>query len=300
MLASIDIGTNSVRLFVGRFVNRGLEAVETRLISTRLGEGVNSSAMLSREAMERTCVALIELQRVLNQYKLEKIIVTATSAVRDGKNREQFIALVKQKTGWDVSVLSGEEEAQASFNGAIKELDALKIPLQQNVVVLDVGGGSTELIYGLLSGKVMYSGSAQVGAVRLSELCLLDLDKMTGMAQERLQPLVDNINGNTPFTLVGVGGTITTLVSLELGATDYQASAVTGYRLNRDVIADWLKRLAGMNLSTRAALPGMSPGREDIIVAGLVIILTSMELLETDYLIVSDADLLQGIIYLNK
>ena len=299
MFATIDIGTNSVRLFIGKFANGKLNPIHTDLITTRLGEGVDQTKTLSSAAMERTYRALTDFHKVLQDRKVENVTVVATSAVRDSVNRLQFAQQVKEQTGWDVLVLSGLEEAQASFCGAVRGLHS-KVALKEQVVVLDVGGGSTELISGSKFGAVSQGGSAQLGAVRLTELAVDNLQKMQEIAKDKLQELINTINAVEDFTLIGVGGTITTLASLDLALNDYQAELVTGYKLTPDQVNHWIRRLHGLSLPERAALPGMAAGREDIIIAGLVIVSIAMELLGKDKLVVSDADLLQGIIYLKQ
>lgn len=309
MDAVIDIGTNSIRLLIAERepTERGCfyRPVISRLKIARLGQNVNASGLLAPEAMARACRVLEEYREELGGYPVERLVVAATSAVRDGANREEFLAKVKNLTGWDVWVLSGEEEAAASFVGAVRTLSSLGFALSPEVVVLDIGGGSTELTCGTASGRITGGGSVQAGAVRMTELCVTshpvstgELHQMQRLISSRVAELISKLPEPTSgWTLIGVGGTITTLAALELKLTAYDWAKVTGAGLTKERAAYWLDRLARMTLAERAALPGMTDGREEIIVAGAAICHTVMELMDADHLVVSDADLMQGLLY---
>lgn len=294
MQATIDIGTNSVRLFVAEQKSLGYKTVLTQVIVTRLGQDVDQTGILSQPAIERTLAALCKYQAVLQDYQVDKIMVVATSAVRDAQNRSDFLAQVVTKTGWHVQVLSGAQEAQASFAGAVQALKDTGCTLNQHVVVVDIGGGSTELIYGLADGTIIFGDSAQVGGVRMTESCL-DMPAMTQVITTRLSALVNSWQIKAPFTLVGVGGTITTLAALEQRLAKYDRNLITGFTLHKEQVVGWLEQLTEMGLAQRSLLPGMTPGREDIIVAGIVICQKVMDITGKDKLLVSDGDLLQGI-----
>jgi len=306
--AVIDIGTNSVRLLIAEREETERDVfyrpVITRLKITRLGQNVNAKGFLDPEAMARTCRVLQEYQDELRRYPVDRVVVSATSAVRDGANRDQFLAQVKSLTGWDVRILTGEEEAAASFTGAVKTLQSLGFALSPEVVVLDIGGGSTEIICGTASGKIISGGSAQAGSVRMTELCVTghpvsreELGRMQQVIASRLAPIVAGMPLAAKRDLIGVGGTITTMAALELKLTHYDWARITGISLTKERAEYWLQHLAGLPLAERAALPGMSAGREEIIVAGAAICRTAMELLGAGRLIACDADLMQGQLY---
>lgn len=311
MIATIDIGTNSTRLLIAetKTVAGGtaIEPVRTELRITRLGQGVNASGNLNLEALARTYQVLAEYHEIITNYPVEKVIATATSAVRDAANQREFLEQVKKRTGWDVRVLTGQEEAQASFLGACRAVQSGDVLLADELLVIDIGGGSTELILGRVDGELMFSGSSQVGAVRMTELCISqnpipdhELECLRNTVADRLSPLVQRCCSKTQKTppLVGVGGTITTLAALELELTQYDPARITGYRLTKSCIAEWFHRLSRMTVAERSALPGIAPGRSDIIPAGAGICCVLMDLLQADQLIVSDGDLMQGIWYL--
>jgi len=308
--AVIDIGTNSVRLLIAEreLTKEGsfYRPVAARLKITRLGQNVNASGLLDEGAIARTCQVLREYQHELNKFPVDNLVVTATSAVRDGANREEFLAKVKSLTGWDVQVLTGEQEAAASFVGATKTLQGLGFALSPEVLVLDIGGGSTELTCGTADGKIVAGGSIQAGAVRMTELGITrhpvsngELKQLQQMIRSRVAELVSALpGGKGKRALVGVGGTITTLAALELKLTVYDWAKITGMSLTKGCVEYWLRYLAGLNLAERAVLPGMSEGRGEIIVAGAAICNVVMDLLAVDQLMVSDGDLMQGMLYL--
>ncbi|HKM18357.1 MAG: Ppx/GppA family phosphatase [Firmicutes bacterium] len=312
MQAAVDIGTNSVRLLIAQRKETAGGSyylpVVSRLEITRLGHSVDSSGILDEQAMARTFRVLEDYRDELTKYPVENLVVTATSAVRDGANREEFLDKVKILTGWDVRVLSGAKEAEASFVGAAKTLQGLGFTLAPRLAVLDIGGGSTELTYGTLDGGVLGSRSVQVGAVRMTELCITghpvsstELERLRRLVSSRVAPLTavhpDGEVRPAEMTLIGVGGTITALAALELELAAYDWSKVTGAILTESRVTYWLEYLAKLDLAKRSLLPGISLGREDIIVAGAAICRETMGLLGIDQLMVSDGDLMQGLLY---
>lgn len=312
MLATIDIGTNSVRLLIAQPIALGntfyLQPVVRELQVTRLGQGVNSTGKLARDAINRTCLALRSFQEILQQYPVEQMVVIATSAVRDAVNRQEFVDAVKAITGWDVTILSGKDEAEASFLGACQAVRNLSLPGSADVLVMDIGGGSTELIHGRLSGEIIYGGTSQIGSVRMTEMAITqhpvsteEMDNLRAVIRERASVLVEqcSLSLSANPILIGVGGTITTLAALDLGLTVYDADKVTGFVLTKQRVAYWVEHLAKLTIVERAVLPGMSRGREDVIVAGAAIADGFMDLLGVEEIVVSDGDLMQGIWYKN-
>jgi len=312
MLATIDIGTNSVRLLIAQPIALGntfyLQPVVRELQVTRLGQGVNSTGKLARDAINRTCLVLRSFQEILQQYPVEQMVVIATSAVRDAVNRQEFVDAVKAITGWDVTILSGKDEAEASFLGACQAVRNLSLPGSADVLVMDIGGGSTELIHGRLSGEIIYGGTSQIGSVRMTEMAITqhpvsteEMDNLRAVIRERASVLVEqcSLSLSANPILIGVGGTITTLAALDLGLTVYDADKVTGFVLTKQRVAYWVEHLAKLTIVERAVLPGMSRGREDVIVAGAAIADGFMDLLGVEEIVVSDGDLMQGIWYKN-
>lgn len=296
MRGVVDIGTNSVRLLI----TSSTEVVERQMIITRLGRGVDQDGNLSREAMSATVNALRQFKEVVQSYSVSPI-VAATSAVRDAANRDEFTAMVKEELGWAVRVLTGEDEARFSFQGA---LTALKGCLPSgNAAVVDIGGGSTEIFGGTSQGELITGGSVQVGAVRMTERHITghpilpsELHTMEEEVRSRLKPLVEVMKDVDPKVLVAVGGTATTLAAMMQQLSVYDPEAVTGYVLCQNDLDDIYNQLGKLSVKERQRLTGLDSGRADIIPAGTCILRVVLQLMGFEECIVSDGDLLQGIL----
>lgn len=282
--AAIDIGTNSARLLVAEYSAGKLRPLELKLVTTRLGEGAGGGVLL-KQAMTRTAEAVEKLYLAALNRGAGPVVVAATSAVRDALNRGEFLEMVRLKTGLPVNVLSGEEEALLSCRGA---LAGLNIDLNRTVV-LDVGGGSTELIW--RQGARLRFASVNAGAVRTFE---------TGAGEEALadlfRPVLEDVLNSPVKTLVGVGGTVTALAAMDQALDPYDPDKVHGYGLDLADIANLLKTLKGMTVEERKRIPGLQPERADIIETGVVIVKIVMEGLGINRIIVSEWDILHGLL----
>ncbi|MBS4024687.1 MAG: Ppx/GppA family phosphatase [Clostridia bacterium] len=282
---AIDIGTNSVRLLVGTVNNLDqLVPAATRLISTRLGENMWEQPVLTSAAMNRTVAALQEFRVIMDHHRVEKVRVVATSAVRDSHNKQEFIARVKEETGLSIEVISGKEEAALGYGGVLWGTAAAK-----PVLMLDIGGGSTEFLYRDENNVVVES--INIGAVRMtgSPLSGEELEKM-------LQPVAGKLSTAGDYHLVGVGGTVTTVVAIAEELVPYDREKVHGYLLSLQQITRVRNMLADLTLAEREMVPGLMRDRADIIVAGLDILIKVMDVLNKDIIEVSEADILYGII----
>lgn len=282
MRAGIDIGSNSVRLLIGEVEGGRVNALYQDLRITRLGD-TKVGGRLSEQGKAKTLAAMREFAEALERFGVvEPPIVAATSAVREAADGADFAREVKDSIGWDLRILSGEQEAACSYAGAASVG-------QENSVVIDVGGGSTEIICRAADGEVI-GKSVRVGAVRLfsGEVAQEDL-------RATLQPLLAVVpKGQHDF--VSVGGTITMLAAMKLGLTEYSREAVSGYRMTVDMLANLLAELAPLSAAERLARYPMMSGREDIIIAGLQIYLELADLLAAEEFIASDAGLLDGLL----
>lgn len=298
MRAAIDIGTNSVRLLVVENRRGVLVPLMKETKITRLGQNVDQAGRLNSEAMDRT----IEVLVFFKEQRLPKGItptVIATSAVRDGLNRDDFLENVRLRTGWNVRVLTGAEEALLSFRGALAALGPEKI--KEPAAVLDIGGGSTELYTGLADGTLLGGGSVQVGAVRMTErfitrhpIDICELRALDRESQALLHPLVQQISAYQPSMLVAVGGTATSAAAVKQGLVTYDEKRITGYILSRDELGQLYHQLGTLSLAERQQLPGLQKGREDVIAAGVGILWNALVMLDFHEIVVSDGDLLQG------
>ncbi|NMA60522.1 MAG: Ppx/GppA family phosphatase [Firmicutes bacterium] len=297
MKAVIDIGTNSVRLLVAELVE-GIVRPYTRLTKiTRIGRGVDAAGALPQDGMERTLGVLKEFKELIPAQVAVQVL--ATSAVRDASNQQEFASLVREQTGWELRVLSGQEEAKLSFRGAV-----LALPIQDldyPVSVVDIGGGSTEIFTGDHKGNLLGGGSVQVGAVRMLERFITNHPLLEGewLAMEQeigqlLAPLVEDNLQCGPKTLLAVGGTATSLAAMiqELPQFDYEK--VGGFSFSYQELVDLYRKLGKLSLKERSQIPSLQLGREDVIISGTSILVKTMELLGFEELIVSIGDLLYG------
>jgi exopolyphosphatase/guanosine-5'-triphosphate,3'-diphosphate pyrophosphatase len=255
------------------------------LKTTRLGEGLNISRGLSGPAMTKTLVCLRDFKAVMDQYGVKKFRIVATSAVREASNNKEFVAQIKQETGFAVDIITAEEEAELSYIGVTRSLQLAAAPL-----VVDLGGGSTEFMF--YEGNQRYWASLPLGAVRATEAGISAVDIL-----ERLKPVMKEKDRFRDKPLVLVGGTATTAVAVKLALDVYQPERVHGEVLSRTELADLYNMVESMPLSLLRRLPGLQPERADIIGRGLLIVLLIVDCLGKNELIVSESDLLQGIIW---
>jgi exopolyphosphatase/guanosine-5'-triphosphate,3'-diphosphate pyrophosphatase len=297
-VGAVDCGTNSIRLLVAD-VDAGAahkHDVHREMRVVRLGEGVDRSGVLSGEALERTRFALADYAALCRRLHVDAIRMIATSATRDAGNRSIFVEMVRQTLGAPPEVVTGEEEAALSFDGATRDLGAASGPF----LVVDIGGGSTEFVLGTRS--VDASRSVDIGCVRLTERHLrgdppsaaqvtaaeADVDAALALVRE-VVPV------ERARTAIGVAGSVTTVAALALGLPSYDPQAIHGSRLSAAQVADVTDRLLRMTRAERAALPVMHPGRVDVIGAGALVLRTVVDRLALPEVVVSEADILDGI-----
>ncbi|MCP2271641.1 Ppx/GppA phosphatase family protein [Actinokineospora diospyrosa] len=309
-VAAIDCGTNSIRLLVaeastGHDGTTALRDLHREMRVVRLGQGVDATGVLAAEAIERTRAALVDYVGVLRRKGVERVRMVATSATRDAANRAEFFAMTAAVLGVEAEVISGAEEAELSFLGAVGELD----PDDGPYLVADVGGGSTELVLGTWDGaEARFDGakSVDVGCVRLTERALLS-DPPTpaevAEAQAVAERVLDEAFAQVPVakarTWVGVAGTVTTLAAIHLGLSEYDPDRIHLSRIPFDGIESITARLLTTGHRERAAIGAMHPGRVDVIGGGAVVVraLARRVALETEItsLLVSEHDILDGI-----
>jgi exopolyphosphatase/guanosine-5'-triphosphate,3'-diphosphate pyrophosphatase len=296
-VAAFDCGTNSVRLLVADLdPDTGEEAElvrEMRIV--RLGQGVDRTGRISDEAMARTYAALDEYAELVARYRPERIRFVATSAARDAENAAEFTDGVRARLGVEPEVIEGDEEARASFAGATRAIGDLPEP----VLVVDIGGGSTELILGG-AGKVTAAESLDIGSVRLTERHLHD-DPPTPEQVAALCADVDAaldgcaVDLAAARTVVGVAGTVTTVAAGALGLAAYDRQRIHRARLDRDLVHTTAAALIAMRVEVRRSLGYMHPGRADVIGGGALIVDRVLRRASVGELVVSESDILDGI-----
>lgn len=294
----LDIGSNSFRLLVAEVEDGRLRPLVQDLVTVRLGEGLGATGLLAPAAMLRAEAALARFLKKIAPYPALSVRICATHAVRNAANRAEFLQRVEALTGVRLEVLSGEEEARLALLGALSALpeERRRYPL----VLMDVGGGSTEIIHQSRAGSVPKVMSLPLGAVGLREEFGADLEAMRAKIRTTLAPALQSIalaEANVQgFLPVASGGTATSLAALALGMDCYEAQRVQNYPLSQATLQRLLARLASLSPEERNGLPGMADGRGEIIVAGAVILQELQQALSSPSLLVSDAGLLEGIV----
>jgi exopolyphosphatase/guanosine-5'-triphosphate,3'-diphosphate pyrophosphatase len=295
-VAAIDCGTNSTRLLIAAGDGRTLDR---RMLITRLGAGVDRSGRLQPAAIRRTLDVLEEYQRAISAASVVNVRAVATSALRDAANAPSFLDPAALALGTELDVLSGVEEGRLSYRGATSELSREGDPY----LVVDVGGGSTELVTVLVGGSIEVI-SVDVGCVRVTERFFAG-DPPTGAelraARAHVRGLLDGARAGRPAladarTIVGVAGTVSALTMLSVGLESYDRSAVHHARLARSEVARLLDELAAVTLEERRARSGMEHDRADVIVGGALVLLTVLQVFDGEELVVSESDILDGIV----
>jgi exopolyphosphatase/guanosine-5'-triphosphate,3'-diphosphate pyrophosphatase len=300
-VAAVDIGTNSTRLLVADVDGHGRDAklvpLDRRMRITRLGQDVDRTHRLAPDAIGRTVEVLREYRVALDDLGVTRVRATATSAARDASNRDDFFSPARDALGVEPELLSGQEEAALSFTGATSDLDA-----PAPYLVVDIGGGSTEFVLG--AREPVGAVSVDIGCVRITEQFLHsdppapeELSNAIAVVRDHLADVRRAIPGVAEAaTLVGLAGTVTTVAAVELGLPEYDGAVLHHFRLTRAAAEDVFRTLATENLAQRAHNPGLEQGRVDVIVGGAAILVSIMRAFEFDDLLVSEADILDGLV----
>ncbi|MFJ9742715.1 exopolyphosphatase [Streptomyces sp. NPDC101166] len=305
-VAAVDCGTNSIRLLVADAdpVTGELVELDRRMTIVRLGQGVDRTGRLAPEALERTFAACREYAAVIKEHGAERLRFVATSASRDAENRDEFVRGVLDILGVEPEVISGDQEAEFSFTGATRELTG-RDDLARPYLVVDIGGGSTEFVVG--DDRVRAARSVDVGCVRMTERHLVvdgvvsDPPTAEQIAAIRadVEAALDLAEETVPLrearTLVGLAGSVTTVSAIAQELPEYDSQAIHHSRVPLErvrEIAEWLLRSTH---TERAAVPSMHPGRVDVIAAGALVLLSIMERIGAEEVVVSEHDILDGI-----
>jgi exopolyphosphatase/guanosine-5'-triphosphate,3'-diphosphate pyrophosphatase len=293
-VAVVDLGTNSTRLLVADVEGDRVAELVRRTTITRLGEGVDERRRLLPAPIARVRNCLVDYRREAEALGVERALLIATSAVRDAENGEALLGELEWSYGFQTRLLSGDEEALLTFAG----VTGGKAPAAP-VVVVDIGGGSTELVVGDRGG-VRFHHSFDVGSVRLTERFLhsdppteQELERCAAAVRDAFETVPPELRG-LPEQAIGVAGTVTTLAALELELAVYDPERVHGHRLARATIEAQLERLAALPLGERRAVTGLEPDRAPVILGGIVIALATLDLFGLDTLEVSERDILDG------
>ena len=296
-VAAIDCGTNSIRLLIADTAGDALTDVVRAMEIVRLGQGVDRTGRLAPEAIERTRVALAQYAAQISDRGVDRIRMVATSATRDAANRADFHDMVVATLGVEPEVISGQQEAALSFTGALAGRAGGMVP---PYLVVDIGGGSTELVLG--ESDVRAAESMDVGCVRLTERHLRDdpptADQITAAVAD-IVSAVDRARETVPVkearTFVGLAGSVTTVAAIALGLEKYDSARIHHSRIPADQVRAVSARLLRMTRAERAALPVMHPGRVDVIGAGALVLRVLVDMVDVEEIVVSEHDILDGI-----
>jgi exopolyphosphatase / guanosine-5'-triphosphate,3'-diphosphate pyrophosphatase len=297
-LAAFDVGSNTVLMLVvecGTDENPHVLADMSRI--TRLGRGVDASGHLDPESAVRTLDTIAEFADKARTLAVEKIVGVATAALRDASDGPDFLARVKQRTGIILEIITGQTEAQLSYLSTRK---GLRLSPADKLLIVDIGGGSTELIRAE-PDRALEVVSLQLGSVRLTER-IIHYDPPSASEAEILRAAVDKALGQLgwnyhPDKMVGIAGTVTTLCAIALGLECYSPESVHGYRLGAEEISRLIELLGSMPLERRKQLPGMEPGRADVLFAGGVILERVMNYFGCGEVTVSDQGVRWGLMW---
>jgi exopolyphosphatase / guanosine-5'-triphosphate,3'-diphosphate pyrophosphatase len=295
-VAVVDIGTNSTRLLVAELDGNSLHELRRESIVTRLGEGVDATGRLGEEPQQRVFAALDEYAPAVNEADLRTAVMT--SAVRDAANGAQFADAVRERYGLQGTTLSGDEEARLTFLGATAARDPDD---PTALLVIDIGGGSTELVVGA-GGAVEFHTSTQTGVVRHTERHIRSdpptADEMDALARDARASIEEAVSADVrerAGAAVAVAGTATSCASIDLELHPYDPAKVEGHVLSRERLQELRSRLAAMTLAERRQVTGLHPGRAPTIVAGVIILLEVLSAFGLDRVEVSERDILWGV-----
>lgn len=295
-LGAIDIGTNSMRLLVADVQDKKLVSREKYINTTRIGQGVDENGYITDEAMERNITALYEFSQMCKEKGCEKVRCMGTSALRDAVNRDVFIEKSREKSGIKVEVIAGEKEAELGFRGVLMGASA-----EGNLLILDIGGGSTEFIFGNNDG-IIKSVSIDIGALRLTEKFRgFEKDaelysEMISFIKEKTNDIMEYLRECEISTVCGIGGTITSMSAINQKLEVYSMEKVHQSVITAEDADSISEMLRHSTEEDRKSMKGLQPKRADIITAGAVILDTIIKSLDIDRVVVSEYDNLEGLV----
>jgi len=295
-IGNIDIGTNSMRLLIAEYKDGKIINRKKYVNTTRIGQGVDSQGYITDEAIERNINALIEFSKICKEEECKEIYCMGTSALRDSKNKELFIKLAKEKANINVDIISGEKESNLGFMGVLQGVEN-----PEDILVIDIGGGSTEFIIGNKNG-IRFAKSENVGALRMTEKFLkqdpineTEFKNMSDFIYEEIKDTLKYIEKDGVQKIVGIGGTITSLSAINQKMESYSMDKIHNSKVTLGEIELILQNLKKMTLNDKKNLKGLQTKRADIITAGVEILYTIMKNIEINEIIVSEYDNLEGL-----
>ncbi|WP_411277651.1 Ppx/GppA family phosphatase [Gaiella sp.] len=287
-VGAVDLGTNSTRLLVADVENGRITEVVRRLAITRLGEGVDVSGELLRAAIARVHAVLDGYACEAADLGAERVLAVATSAVRDASNGQAFLEDLGDRYGWETRLLDGEQEAAMTFRGVTSDRT-----LDAETLMVDIGGGSTELLVGG-PGGVSFATSLQAGCVRVTERFLADDPPTTNQLETARAHVRSLLAALAVERAIGVAGTVTTVAAIDLGLAEYDPVRIHGHRISRAAADSALTHLSALPLAERERVPGLEPARAPVILGGLVVLCEVMTRYDLEEIEASERDILHG------
>lgn len=302
-IGTIDIGTNSMRLLIAEYVNNKIENRNKYINTTRIGQGVDKDGYITKEAMDRNLNALKEFSDICKEQNCEAVYCMGTSALRDSKNGQEFVKKAKEMANIDVKIICGDEESNLGFLGVLEGTEGDK---KDNILVIDIGGGSTEFVLGNEEG-INFCKSENVGALRMTEKFITtdpiseeDFNQMNYFIENTISSTLEILNNKKISKLVGIGGAITSVSAMNQQLEVYSMEKVHNSEVTKKDIEKILQNLKKMTLNDKKTIKGLQPKRADIITAGVTILNIIMEKLEFEKIMISEYDNLEGLICQNS
>lgn len=298
-VGAIDIGTNSMRILIAKIENGCIVESFKDLRTTRMGEDVNQTGNLSMAAIQRNIDALNEFMGIVQREEIREIPIIATSAVRDAKNKTLFIKRAKEEVNVDVDVITGEKEAELGFLGVLRGLREK----DENILVVDIGGGSTEFIFGNKKG-IQYLTSINMGAVRMTEkfvttdpVCKVEIEEMVKAIDKMIESTINYLHHYKIDKVIGIGGTATTVAAVSKKLKVYDKDQIHNADLSHEKVKIILKEFLSKKLEERKQIEGLQPKRADIITAGTIILDRILTGIKADHITISEYDNLEGLVF---
>ena len=321
LFASLDIGSNTLRLLIGRFAGRKIIDIETGRKITRLGSMVEKTGILQPGAMDASLNVLLEFLSAIRRYGVTNVRAVATSALREARNSASFIHQVREQTGIRIEVISGEKEAELTLRGILYAFPKAEVGTMNRsrsapaagdaddscrhpLFIMDIGGGSSEWIHYQGAGKTVM-GSLPAGVIKLLQKCITsdpvsdsDIECLNHEIHSACAPLESYTQHLKPEStlFIGTGGTFTTIASVDLGLADYSREKIHLHRIPLTGLLTMREKMLRLSLTERENIQGLEPGRADLIIPGLQFTMKVMETLRFNELIISDYGLLEGVL----
>jgi exopolyphosphatase/guanosine-5'-triphosphate,3'-diphosphate pyrophosphatase len=308
-VAVIDIGTNTIRFLIGCVKEGNIIRIATQREVTRLGKDIQKTCRLNQHSIEKSKRFILKLKEICKEYGVQKIIALGTSALREAKNSKEFLAEIKKNVGIDIKIISGEKEAELTLKGILPSIHYSFFSLS-HLLLIDIGGGSTEWIFfnklkfNMQNSKVSM-GSIPIGSVKLFE-SFIKHDPPTPEELIHMKNLISqqffiSLNSSldtrhSSLSLIATGGTATTIAAIDMNMDEYDGDKIHLHKISLTTLRKIYEKLITLPHDERSKIKGLEPERADIIIAGTLILLTLMETLNIKEFIVSDYGLLEGAI----